>query len=335
MKVRTLRPSIGLAWVVLVLVGCATQQLRSPSEEPGSPVIHASASDSSQPSPPPAAEGVDGLHSYTVSELQTARADSKVNGGPIALRGFWSDRSFGHSCSPPHKQPGDLELRCSDGEWGITEDDEAIGVLTAASQWIPARSPHLSPYVSNDLFGPLLQQVLINGQRELPVPIVVVGHFDDPRAKDCQPEAAKLCVDRFVIDRIVDYHPEAVPSPGVTPPPTPFPFDSPPPPPFDVVDCAGERPYSFVGWMSRADLGIDRGDVPATAYVAITRDVIEIGGWVDDPDGSNGRFRTMARRICFAGEDRPGAIGYSWVPGSEYREWTDGHRSPMSPPPIP
>jgi hypothetical protein len=328
--VRNFRPRIHVVLLVLALAGCVAQPLGSTPGEPGSSVSGPSASDSSLASPPPPAEAIDGLHVYTVSELQTARADGKVKGGPIALRGFWSDRSFGHMCAPPYAPPGELELRCSDGEWGITENNEPIGVLAITSEWFPASSAHLSPYASNDLFGQLMQQPLVNGQRELPMPIVVVGHLDDPRAKDCQPEAAKLCADRFVIDRIVDYHPEAVPTPGVTAPPTPFPFDSPPAPPFDVADCAGDGPYSFVGWMSGEELGLDRA-VPTTPYVAITKNVIEIGDWIDDPNGSAGSFRTMGRRICFAGQYGEGSISYAWVPGSAYQEWKDGHRVPLVP----
>jgi hypothetical protein len=191
--------------------------------------------------------------------------------------------------------------------------------------------PHITPFISQDLAARLLRvPVLVNGQRELPVPIVVVGHFDDPRAKDCRPEAAKLCADRYVIDRVVDYHPEAAPTPGVTPPPTLFPFDSPPPPPFDVAECAGAGPYSFVGWISREELGIDWA-ASETVFAAITREVIEIGDWIDDPGGSGQSFHTMGRRICFAAEWEQGSIAFAWVPGSAYREWKDGHRTPLTP----
>jgi hypothetical protein len=227
-------------------------------------------------------------------------------------------------------------MRCNVGEWGVTERDEPIGELTVDSRWIPATGPHLTPFLSNELAYLLIQPVEIDGQRERPVPIVVIGHFDDDRVKDCQPAQAKLCADRFVIDRIVDYRPGAVPTPGVTPPPSPFPFDSPPPAPFDVANCAGDGPYSFVGWISREDLGlVGQGDVPPTAYAAITRDVIEIGSWIDDPASSGQRYRVMARRVCFAAEYDHGAIRFGWVPGSEYREWEDGHRSLWSQPPPP
>jgi hypothetical protein len=278
----------------------------------------------------PAPSTVGGLHIYTVSELLDARLAGTVEGGPIALRGFWTERLIGHSCSPPMKPVGELELGCYEGEWGITERDESIGELTVDSRFVPASGPHLTPFIPDDLWSRLGQSEIINGQRPRPVPIVVVGHVDDPRAKDCQAEAAQRCADRFVVDRIVDYRPEAVPTPGVTPSPTPFPFDSPPAPPFDVADCAGDGPYSFVGWIAGKDLKLDRS-VPTTAYAAITRDVIQVGDWIDDPGGSGHQFRTMGRRICFAAEWDQGTIGFAEVPGTAYRDWDDGHHTPLGP----
>lgn len=272
---------------------------------------------------------VDGLAVQTVSELLDTRKAGAAH-GQIALRGYWSDRSVPHSCSAPDKPPGELELRCHDGEWGISEENEPIGELTVDGRFVPASSPHLTPFIPDELAAGLFDFELINGQRRRPVPIVVIGHLDDPRAKDCQPEQKQLCLDRFVIDRIIDYRPEAVPTPGVTPSPTPFPFGSPPPPPFEVAECAGAGPYSFVGWVAGADLGLDQS-VPTTAYAAITKDVIEIGEWIDDPEGSGHQFRTMGRRICFAAEWDQGAMSFAWVPGTAYREWDDGRHTPLSP----
>jgi hypothetical protein len=271
---------------------------------------------------------VDGLHVYTVSELLEARAAGTVEGGPIALRGFWTERSIMHSCSAPTKPPGELELRCHDGEWGITERDESIGELTVDFRFVPASGPHLTPFIEEALWARLGQSEVINGQRPRPVPILVIGHLDDPRAKECQPETKRVCVDRFVVDRIVDYRSEAVPTPGVTPSPTPFPFGSPPPAPFELAECAGDGPYSFVGWITGTELKLDQY-VPTTAYAAITRDVIEIGEWIDDPDGSGHQFRTMGRRICFAAEWDQGSITYAAVPGTAYRDWDDGHHTPL------
>ena len=73
----------------------------------------------------------------------------------------WTDRSFGHSCSAPSEQPCELEIRCHDGEWGITEKSEAIGDLTRDYRWLPAAGPHLTPWVPEDL-----QRQLAGGQHD-------------------------------------------------------------------------------------------------------------------------------------------------------------------------
>jgi hypothetical protein len=318
----------------LILASCVrsptTDSSTDPSEGLTTPPTLSITASPPIATPEPTAGTVDGLSIYTISELLAARAAGTLKGGPIALRGYWSERSFGHSCAPPAQPPGELELRCHDGEWGITDQNEPIAELTIDGRFLPANGPHLTPFVPDDLWPGLGQSEIIHGQRPLPVPIVVIGHLDDPRAKDCQPRSAQLCADRFVIDRIADYRPEAVPTPGVTPSPTPFPFDSPPPPPFDVAQCAGDGPYSFVGWIAGTELDLDQA-VPATAYAAVTRDVMEIGEWIDDPGGSRGRFRTMGRRVCFAAEWETGSLSFAWVPGSAYREWDDGHRTPLRP----
>lgn len=277
----------------------------------------------------PSHAALDGLRVYSVSEILEARANASIKGEPSALRGFWTNRSAGHSCVPPEGQPGELELYCHDGEWGITERNEPIGTHTVDFRYIPAEGPRLTPWVPESLAAPLFNTPIINNQLFPPVPIVVIGHFDDDRVALCRPESRKRCADRFVIDRIVDYRPEAVPTPGVTPSPSPFPFDSPPPAPFDVADCAGDGPYSFVGWITGAELGLDRYVAP-TVYAAITRDVVEVGNWFNDPAGE-GRYRTMGRRICFGAEYAVGEIAFAWVPGSAYREWEDGHRTPVTP----
>ena len=328
---RTVPMILATAGVVL---SCSIKVPSGPPVVPtAAPSEAATATPGTAPSPIGHPQSVEGLHVYSVSELLSERNAGALEGGPIALWGFWSERTFRHSCVPA-KQTGDLELRCADGEWGITEFNEPIGTLTPDNRWSPAVGPHLTPFITNDMANELFHPVVINGQRELPAPIVVVGHLDDERARLCQPAFARLCADRFVLDRIVDYHPELVPAPAVSAPPTPFPFDAPPPPPFDAALCVGPGPYSFVGWISREDLGLDRQDVPATAYVVIAQDVREIGGWIDDPMGSGQRYHVMGRPMCVA-DEFDNRVGTFWLPGSEYLEWQDGHRSRWSPPPAP
>ena len=111
--------------------------------------------------------------------------------------------------------PGELQIRCHDGEFGITEREEPIGTLTEEGRATCLHDgPALTPYVEEALAQRLFTLPFVNGQFYDPVPIVVVGHFDDPRADDCQAEFRQLCRDRLVLDEIVEFHPEAVPDPG-------------------------------------------------------------------------------------------------------------------------
>ena len=144
------------------------------------------------------------------------------------------------------------------------------------------------------------------------------------------PEARETCADRFVIDELVSFDAAALATPAPTPSPTPFPFASPPPPPFETSAC-GPGPFSFVGWIASDELGLDRDVGADTVYAAITRDVIEIGSWIDDPAGSGERFRTMGQRVCFAAEWETGSMGFASMPGTAYREWEDGRRTPVEP----
>jgi hypothetical protein len=276
---------------------------------------------------------VDGLPVLTVSEAIAKRDSGGLGVRPVAIRGYWSDASVLHMCAPPDSTPGALELYCNNGEFGITELDQPIMTISNRGQVTPGTGPSLTPYVDNGLAVAvsLFSLPVINGQRYPPVPIVVVGHFDDPRAADCRPEARQLCKDRLVLDRIVQFDPSAVPTPAPTPSPTPFPFADPPPAMFDAAACSGNIPYGFVGWTTLAALGINQGDPNATGFAMITRDAVPIGGWTVDPNGA-GKWRMWGRRLCIAYPEEPGAISFNSLPGSMFKEWSDGHRQPYESP---
>jgi hypothetical protein len=287
---------------------------------------------------------VDGLPVMTVTEAIAAHRAGSLPGGRAAIRGYWSNGSIGHMCAaPPEGEvPGELELYCHDNEAGITEQDEPILVVEQTGYVsYQARGPHLAPWISEavegvDALGP---RPWINGQPFPPVPIVVTGHFDDPRAAQCRPEARQLCLDRLVLERVVEFDAGAVATPGVTPPPTPFP-DPPPAALFGADRCAGDISYSFVGWTTEAELGVDRGN-PGHVWAMVTRDVIQrTDGWQDDPNGSGHQFQSWGRLVCWAPEDPhgEGAVNLASQPGSGYVLWDDGLKVPgddLQPRPAP
>jgi len=304
-------------------VGGATSPLPSPLAEA---------------SPTPAT--VDGLPILTVSQVLAARASGGLRDQPVAVGGFWSASGVVHGCAPPPPgpAPGELELYCEDGEWGITELDEPIMVVDQQGYVTPPSGPHMTPYITNDLAVArgLFALPTINGQHFPPVPIVVVGHFDDPLAAQCRPAQQQLCKDRLVMDRVVSFDVASVATPA--PSPTPSPFPSPPPPAlFDASRCDGDVPYSFAGWTTTDALNIEF-DRPGHVYAMVTRNVVQLtDGWQDDPNGSGHQFQIWGQHVCLAEEDphQPGpatTMEFSSVTGSQYVLWDDGLKTPGTSP---
>jgi len=282
---------------------------------------------------------VDGLTVMSVSELLAARKAGSASGGPYALRGYWSTPMMGHSCPAPNPDGGplgDLEMYCQDGLFGITELDElAVQVRRSANELrvLPPEGPFIVPFLDQALYQRLLMEP-VGAQLHAPVPIVVTGHFDDPRAAACRPEARQGCLDRFVLDRVVDFDPGSVPDPTATPVPSRFPFDSPPPAPFVPARCSASGigaagPFSFVGWMPGeqipGSMGVDYSGV--TLFVAITRDAVPLGEWSD----TSPRWRPMGRMICVGREGETDAVQFDSVRGSTYRQFEDGSTAPPLP----
>lgn len=264
----------------------------------------------------------------TVSELLEGRAAGTLRGGPIAVHGYWSIRPVGLMCAaPPTPEPHPLEgARCGYGLWGITERDEPIFTVARPGRLIPAAGPSIIPHVEGDIERRLFTIRLHGDLYHRPIPIVAIGHFDDPGAALCRPEARTRCADRFVLDELVSFDPDSVPSP--TPSPTPTPFPSPPPsPPFDAGSCYPDVPLRFVGWIRLNELN---PEYPGSQYVyaAVTRDVIPLGDWYDDPRYKQ-TTRIWGRGICWAEAWEAGAIRFDIERGTAFREFKDGRREAL------
>jgi hypothetical protein len=334
--VRQHRESSGLRLVVVVAaavvlaiggllaLGGSQKWTTQPVATPG-PLQSPVAPDPVTPAPTEVAF-VDGLPVMTVSEAVTARDAGTLPDERAAIRGYWSFGSVRHSCNP--RNEGVLALWCSDGEFGITELDEQIWVVALpGGQVTEASGPHLTPYLPQDVEGATLMMrhdQFINGQLYPPFPVVLLGHFNDPRAMDCSVELRQRCRDRFVVDRIVEWQWNAVATPGVTPTPTPFPSPW-PSGLFEPSECSliGDAPYSFLGWTTTKELGIP-AEREGHVWAVVSRDPVDqFGDWVD---GGNGhRYRQYARVICFRAEwETSGVFEYSFVSGSRERHWEDG-----------
>jgi hypothetical protein len=272
---------------------------------------------------PPPVPTVDGRDVYTVSKAIRERDAGLLGSATIALGGYWSASGAAWSCQAPMHDPVDLELYCQEGAFGITERYEPImniitnGMMTSMTV---TSGPHLSPWIPADL----QERLLTDLQRE-PIPIVVLGHFDDGRAAACVPEVRQTCRNRFVVDSILAFDPASVPSP--TPSPTPTPFPSPAPSGlFAATQCAGDVPYSFVGWTTADALGSTlRFD--GHAWAVVSRDAVPTGTWGELPD-SPGHFNLpFGRKVCAGFEMDPGGMVFGVVLGTGYRQWDEGRRT--------
>lgn len=294
--------AVGLLWILVPGQGPAAPLGASPTVAGPEP----SSTATRPPSPTPTASAsASARDTWTVSEFLSRREAGTLPDGPITLQGYWTDRSFPHSCPAPlPNQAGDLVIWCREGEYGITESDEPILTLLRDGRVVRAVGPWMTPYIDVEEALPLVSQPSINGQPFPPVPIVVVGHVRDPRAEACGSEALQVCRDRFVVDEILVFDPQAVATPAPTLPPTPFPFEDPPPAPFTAALCSGEVPYSFVGWAKLSDFGMDAGDPDAIHYLMVTRDAVDLG----EPGGPVGR------RACYAREWERDSVTYSQLP---------------------
>lgn len=159
-------------------------------------------------------ETIDGLAVRTVAEALAARDAGELEGRAVAIRGYYSTTP-GHSCPAPRDSPSPLELYCTEGDWALAQLDEAVAEITRT---VTATSVGMSVQLSvqgRQMAGPWLQPAWLGPAggdrigRHFPrptdmnraVPVVLIGHFGDPRATRCAPEKLRTCTQRFVLDR--------------------------------------------------------------------------------------------------------------------------------------
>ena len=98
-----------------------------------------------------------------------------VGSEQITLNGYWTNRVRAHMCALPPQPQGEIDVWCQEGEYGITERNEAIAVFTNDGRMFPAEGPHLTPWLPENI-----ARVLMGGIMQLevpPAPIVVDGHI--------------------------------------------------------------------------------------------------------------------------------------------------------------
>lgn len=285
------------------------------------------------PSPGPATPTPSGV---TVTEAIALRDGGDLGSDPFTLEGYWSNRIIGHSCAAGPPNIGELELYCHGDEYGITERNEPVLEWERPARLILTDGPRLVPWMPDEIGNRLFTLPMIGDAFFPPVPIVVLAHFDDPRAADCREEARQACRERLVLDELLSFDPSSVPPPTPAPPPTPFPSPG-PAALFGTDRCVVDVDYSFIGWTTTDELKLalhHEGHV----FAMVTKDPMPFGGWTDDTKGSGQKVRSWGQMVCYSEDWYIGdtfnevPVAFGVVLGTEFREFEDGRREPMSSP---
>ena len=303
------------------------------------------------PSPSPTPSPTSSLVTvYPVEQLVAMRADGSIDGESVDVVGWFSDARFftdtsGVPFDPCPSPRSALELTCQELRQGVTQNEALIGSYVEGG-WVPnvEAGAVLHPYWPRSLQGNPQVTTLFSiappdpGTPMRPIFVMLNGHFDDAQAADCPADAAPPCADRFVVDDVISVDdPFAVVSPA--PSGSPFPFDSPPPPPVWMANCTKPRSQeppepgdpvdpglSSQGWMRKSDVPFEYFGSEMAAemvYVGIVEGDFPLGIWIEAPAGSGQRYRWWGTSTCVSDAN---GIWYSWLPGTTYRVYQDGHR---------
>jgi hypothetical protein len=150
-----------------------------------------------RPAPIPGNAGL-GLPVWSVTDVLRLREAWWTGDGAIAIAGFWSDGMVGHSCPLQDRQPDGVD-HCRVGEYGFTELNEPAMIIAPGGQVThQAEGPLLQPWLIGQAAGSVLYGPGMVGPRP-PVPVVVIGRFNDPQAAICPAETRDGCNDGFVV----------------------------------------------------------------------------------------------------------------------------------------
>jgi hypothetical protein len=136
----------------------------------------------------------------SVSEALAIR-DSEVNQQEIVVEGFLSAQPI----LPCPFEPGPrnpTHLRCSENlQWLMEEPEDLYGTTKPGSNELrPPNGPALHPSFAL-VDSPVVP--LPEPDNTLPVPVVLLGHFHDRRARLCDASEREGCEQTFLVDRVV------------------------------------------------------------------------------------------------------------------------------------
>ncbi len=152
------------------------------------------------PAPPTSTLGLAVVDIRTGLSIRDAGTDDRE----LAVVGWYTPPPLS-SCGPYRPAPTNpIQLRCPDEVAWLTEDAESLVHVTGNQQVTSA--PHgvaLNPDLDDlsQSWAPPLPVIGIDGG-STPAHVVMVGHFDDRRSRQCPPAEQVACQDRFVVDKV-------------------------------------------------------------------------------------------------------------------------------------
>lgn len=143
-------------------------------------------------------ETVDGLDVGTVQEA--IKIQAAADGSTIAVGG-WYQAGLLPSCPAPPNEPALLEGYCfADFVWLMAAPEILISTGPNSTSGGSPEGPAIHPMFI-DVAAPPTWPMPEQGD-SIPTAVVLVGHFDDPRAADCRAEVRQTCLDRFVVEKV-------------------------------------------------------------------------------------------------------------------------------------
>jgi hypothetical protein len=127
----------------------------------------------------------------TVSQAIDHR-DNHLDDSELAVSGYWIDHSGQLRCAyAVHRSP--VELGC---QWRWLTEVPPVDWTNSSEPDQPALAPILAARAFVD---PAIADGITTG-----VSVIALGHFDDPRAGQCDPYRVESCRRNFIVDAIVD-----------------------------------------------------------------------------------------------------------------------------------
>ena len=207
---RTFAPAAVVGALAIAIAGASILGNSGPDpSDPGAsgPPASGSAGDPTQALP--AGDVLDAVGNPIRVSAALAVRDSEIDQQEIAVEGFLSPLP-GRRCRADVQPPNPTRLRCPEDEQWLMEDPENLWETTDSY----ADGTHRP---SGAAFNPsfaLVEDPVVPmpvSDDEAPVPVVLIGHFNDRRASSCDPSDREACDNTFVVDRVLEVNGTGIP----------------------------------------------------------------------------------------------------------------------------